>query len=261
MSIYLNIFGFKVPGYGLMITIGAILANLIVGWMVIKRDKKDILDLIIIEAYGLLGGFLGAKILYIIVSFDMIEWDRLTDFNYLGTIIGGGFVFYGGLIGGLLCVIIAGIAHKIDAWFFVRKYTFAIPFAHAFGRIGCFLAGCCYGKPYDGPFAVVFPKGSIAPAGISLFPVQLVEAICLMMIALVLFIYSMKGGLKYSISIYLMLYAVVRFVLEMFRYDEYRGKFLDLYTSQWISIGLFILGIILIVVTKVVDKKAKGNET
>ena len=61
-----------------------------------------------------------------------------------------------------------------------------IPIMHAFGRVGCFFAGCCYGRPYKGFGAVTFPEGSQGPSGVSLFPVQLVEAILVLIIAIVL---------------------------------------------------------------------------
>lgn len=239
MKLYFDIFGFTLPSYGLMIVLGVVLSNLI-ALLVVKKNKHDSNDFIILEAYTFLGAFLGAKLLYILVAAKEIDWSRMLEVDYFNQIMQGGFVFYGGLIGGLLCVFLAGKVHKIPAMQYVRSYIFLIPFIHCFGRIGCFLAGCCYGKPYDGVGAVCYPAGSLASSGISLFPVQLVEAVCLFVIAICILIVQLKANWKYTIETYLVAYSVLRFVLEFFRYDEARGAFLGLSTSQWISIGMIV---------------------
>ena len=119
-----------------------------------------------------------------------------------------------------------------------------IPFIHAFGRIGCFCAGCCYGRPYEGIGAVVFPEHSFALSGVKLFPIQLVEAVCLLIIAMVIFIFQIVKALNYSLDVYLFLYGIVRFVLEYFRYDDARGKLFFLSTSQCISIVMILIAVL-----------------
>lgn len=256
MSMYLDFGLFKIPAYGTMIVTGAAIANLIVILLILKRDKKEIWDFVILEGYGLLGGIIGSKLLYLIVSFNDIPWDRIWEPEILAALIGGGFVFYGGLILAVILVFIAGKVHKIDAWDYISNYAFAIPLAHGFGRIGCFLAGCCYGIPYDGPIAVVYPEDSlIAPAGIPMFPVQIVETGCLFVIAIILFLLYWFRKADYLLPTYFILYGIVRFVLEYYRYDDYRGKFLMFYTSQWISIGMIVAGIIWIVYLVITKKK------
>lgn len=203
---------------------------------VLKRTKQDLNDFIILEAFCILGAFLGAKGLYLAVSSRQIQWSRLTDFAYFNQLMQGGFVFYGGLIGGLLCVIGAGKIYKMDYMSYIRNSIFLIPLIHGFGRIGCFLAGCCYGKPYHGPGAVVFPEGSYAPAGIELFPVQLMEAEMLFLIFFLLLWLEIRKSWKYTIETYFVLYGITRFILEFFRYDTIRGVYAGLATSQWISL-------------------------
>lgn len=249
MSMYLDFGLFKIPAYGTMIVTGALIANLIVTLLILKRDKKNIWDFIIIEGYGLLGGIIGSKLLYIIVSFNDIPWDRIGEPEVLASLIGGGFVFYGGLILAVALVFLGGKIHKIDAWDYISNYAFAIPLAHGFGRIGCFLAGCCYGIPYDGPIAVVYPENSIiAPSGIPMFPVQIVETCCLFVISIVLFLFYWFRKTEFCLPMYFILYGIARFILEYFRFDAYRGKFLSLYTSQWISIGMVVVGILWIII-------------
>ena len=206
MSIYLNILGFHIPSYGLMITLGVILANVFALYP-LKKYKLIFDDFLILEAYTLLGAFIGAKLLYLIISYREIDWSRFFSRPY--------------------------ITHLI----------YLIPWIHGFGRIGCFLAGCCYGIPYDGPFAVQFPEGSLAPSDTTLFPVQLVEAICLLILAIVLAVLDLKKSYPHTIAVYFIVYGILRFLLEYVRYDAVRGHLLAFSTSQWISLG-FVIGTI-----------------
>lgn len=255
MHIYFEFFGKHIPSYGLMIVLGVITAN-IIALHILRHFKLDWNDFIILEAYSFLGGFIGAKVLYLIVSYRSIEWKRILEPTYFNQLMRGGFVFYGGLIGGLLFVIIAGKVHKIEYIKHLTCFICLIPYIHSFGRIGCFLAGCCYGIPYTGVGAVVFPSNSLAPSDISLFPVQLVEAFCLMVIALVVYWGLIKRRWSFTVEIYLILYAIIRFILEYYRYDDARGHIAGLFTSQWISILLVIIGAILIA-GKMSKNKAK----
>ena len=196
----------------------------------------------------MLGGFLGAKLLYLYVMFDEIEWNRIFEADYFNALMKGGFVFYGGLIGGIAAALLAGKLHKLEIGYYFTHCIFLIPFIHGFGRVGCFMAGCCYGIPYDGPLAVIFPESSLALHGVKLFPVQLVEAILLIIISAIIFVMTVKFKSRFTVEAYLILYAIVRFILEQFRYDPERGYFLGVSTSQWISILLFAAAIISIIV-------------
>ena len=122
----------------------------------------------------------------------------------------------------------------------------AVPLAHAFGRIGCFFAGCCYGIPFDPPIGICLKNAiSNAPKEIPLFPVQLLESILNLILALILQICFRKLQKKERvIPFYLSAYAVIRMVTEQFRYDAERGIWLGLSTSEWISIGIFLCGIV-----------------
>jgi len=257
MHLFFYFGSLAIPSYGLMIALGVVLAN-VVAMFVLRKTKLDLNDFILTEAYCILGAFIGAKGLYLIVSAGGIQWNQMLNPSYFNQIMQGGFVFYGGLIGGLLFVCLSGKLHKIDSGVYVRNFIFLIPFIHAFGRVGCFLAGCCYGRPYEGIGAVVFPEGSYAPAGIRLFPVQLVEAVVLFGIALLLLFLQMEKNWYYTIESYFLLYAVARFVLEYFRYDEVRGRFLYLSTSQWISIALVGIAVVSIYRNKLQTKRGGG---
>ncbi len=255
MHVYTNLFGISVTSYGLMIATGVVLANL-VGMLVLKCEHLDFNDFMILEAYCILGAFIGAKVLYLVVSYKYIDWDRILDYKYFNDLMLGGFVFYGGLIGGLLFIYLGGRFHKIKPEQYLRNFIFLIPFIHCFGRIGCFLAGCCYGVPYHGIGAVVFPEGSFAPSGVELFPVQLVEAICLMVIALMILLLRFTCRFEYTVELYLLSYGIVRFILEYYRYDEIRGGIANLSTSQWISVIMIAVAVISFSFSKKKPKEA-----
>lgn len=243
MHLIIQFGNLEIPAYGLMIVIGVISANLL-AVPIIKKYQLDFNDFIILEAYTFLGAFLGAKLLYLWVSRAEIDWSRFFEDEYFNQIMQGGFVFYGGLIGGICSAFLAGKLHHIQAMSYIRKLIFLIPWIHCFGRIGCHLAGCCYGKPYGGLFAVTYPIGSLAPAGVKLFPVQLVEALGVLVIAIVIILLQVKRNFSYTIELYLVFYGILRIILEYFRFDEVRGAILGLSTSQWISI--ILIGFVLI---------------
>ncbi|MCR5430680.1 MAG: prolipoprotein diacylglyceryl transferase [Eubacterium sp.] len=258
MHEYLNIFGLHLPLYGLMILTGIVVANA-VALLLCKKLQADKLELLLLESYGIIGAFIGSKLLFLIIGFREIDWARIGEFKYLINVITNGFVFYGGLIGAVLCIFLGAKIHQIDVWFYLRKFIFMIPMMHAFGRIGCFFAGCCYGRPYKGPGAVVFPEGSQALSGVKLFPVQLVEAVVVLLLAIVLLILIVKKSFFYTIETYLLAYSVIRFILEFMRYDAVRGEAFGLSTSQWISIAIFVGTIISIIYRKIKCIKRTTN--
>lgn len=237
------IFGKEIPMYGICFFIGIIISVLI-AYILVKREKYDLFDFVCLSIYVLIGSIIGAKLLFILVSIETIIAYQLSFIE----IIKGGFVFYGGLFGGYLGAIIYGKQFKIKLSDYIDVFAVVLPLGHAFGRIGCFYSGCCYGMEYDGIFSHIYYSSHnvLTPLGIPLFPVQLVESVCLFILFSVLFfIYlrMVKKGL--STEVYLLSYASIRFVLEFFRGDKERGGLLGLATSQWISllIILFLISI------------------
>jgi phosphatidylglycerol:prolipoprotein diacylglycerol transferase len=180
--------------------------------------------------------WLGAKIFYLIFSSQHKIYQYLyADYFWLG----GGFVFYGGLIFGLIFYLVYS--------FWLKKFDFqqsylllpGLIFGHAIGRVGCFLTGCCYGSQCDLPWAVQM-------AGEFRHPVQLYEAFALFILGTfsLKWIERKKSSL-HIITDYLMIYSALRFILEFFRGDEIRGVFWQsLSTSQLISLALFLLALI-----------------
>lgn len=249
MQIYLNLWGLHVPSYGFLILLGALVAN-ISAFFSVKKWQLDFNDLIILEGYLALGAIVGAKLLYLLVSYEQIDFSQIFDLHYIRVLMGSGFVFYGALIGALIAALLVERVHGIDVALYLSHLIFMVPLMHAFGRMGCFMAGCCYGIPYSGFLKVRFPVGSLAPSGVDLFPVQLVEAVCLLVLAAALFLLDFAFRKKGAVYLYLISYGVLRFVLEYYRYDSARGHFGDFSTSQWLSIAIVIAVVMLLFMQK-----------
>lgn len=238
-QVLFEIFNFKVYSYGFMIAIGVILA----ATFFIRKakrygyDEDKLLNLIIVTV---ISGILGGKLLFIITEFRDIINNPSILLNF-----GNGFVIYGAIIFGALGLYLYCKKNKFDS---VQLLDFVVPFvalAQGFGRIGCFLAGCCYGRETCLPIGVVFPQGSLAPSGIPLIPTQIFSSIFDFMLAGFLIWYSRKERAKGRIlAMYIIIYSIGRFLIEFFRNDP-RGSILMFSTSQFIAIFTLILGIVI----------------
>jgi len=164
----------------------------------------------------------------------------------------GEIVFYGGLAGGIVAMLIFCKSFKIPVVPIADLFAPALAVAHGIGRIGCFLGGCCYGIPVSAahPFAVTFPTASMgAPPGTPLLAIQLIEAASLFLIAAILVLVYKKTASRIkglTVSLYAALYSVLRFVLELYRGDPARGIYGPFSTSQYISLALFAVSAALI---------------
>lgn len=242
---FINIFGFQLPMYGLVIFIGLVIGTILAVFYFSKFNnikKEDVLYAIL---YGVIGLGVGAKLLYILTNIPFLieNYNTINIWETLWEMFRGGFVFYGGLLGGILGVFIYSKQFKISFKSIILTLVPMVPLVHAIGRIGCLFAGCCYGMEYHGFGAIVFHNSMLAPNNIPLFPMQIVEAICNLGIFIILLAtYKKHLGTYKTLGLYLILYSIVRFVLEFVRGDLIRGIYLGLSTSQWISIVLFIVG-------------------
>ena len=238
-KVLFEVFGISIYSYGLMIALGVLFA----GIMFIKRAKKSdysedhLFDAII---FAVISGILGGKLLYIIVEFKEIKEDPSILLNF-----GNGFVIYGAIILGAVGLLLYCKKRK---WNYGEIFDYAAPsvaLAQGFGRIGCFLAGCCYGSETDMWFGVTFPTGSLAPTGVHLHPTQIYSAAFDFALAIFLILYSRENKVKGRVfAMYTIIYSVGRFLVEFLRNDP-RGSVGVLSTSQFIAIGTFILGIVM----------------
>ncbi len=228
--------------YGFLIACGAVAAFLYASHQakvrlgVPKHKTLEMINVIIIAS------IVGGKLFYYLEkpSYYLADSARLLE-NF-----GSGFVFYGSLLFAVPSL-----------WYFFKKNGYpAIKFfdiiaimlciLHAFGRLGCFMAGCCHGKPWDGPFAISYsdPK-CLAPLDTLMHPTQLYSiTLILSILSILLYVRTKRQKFDGQIGLlYLMLYAAGRSVIEIFRGDEARGFIIDglLSYAQFISIILILI--------------------
>ena len=237
--ILFEIFGIQIKSYGLMIAIGIIVA----ATLFINKGKKKGLDedsLLNVIIFAILGGMLGGKGLFIITEFKNIinEPSILLNFGY-------GFVIYGAIGGGALAMYLYCRRKK---WNIIEMIDITVPglaIAQGFGRIGCFLAGCCYGAETTSPLGVVFPENSLAPSGIHIHPTQIYSSIFDFSLGFILLYYSKEQRKNGKVmGLYLIIYSIGRFIVEFLR-DDSRGNVGVLSTSQFIAIFTLVFGIII----------------
>lgn len=249
---YIEIFGREVPMYGILMLVGGTLAILLA---CIRGGRKglDRLDILLAAVFAFLGGLLGAKLLFIITDIpNMVEHFRHAEFSFswlMNRMASAGIVFYGGLIGGFIGGWIYTRLFYVNFWQYADAMIPFLPLAHAFGRLGCFCAGCCYGRRMDPPWGVHFTSGvGGADPELTYFPSQLLEAGFNLLILLpILLVFSRKQRKPGQIvGLYFVCYGIFRFVNEYFRGDEIRGIFGGVSTSQWISLALIPIGVLLL---------------
>ncbi len=252
-----DVFGLHIPMFGVMMMCG-MLAAFILLWRTrrIIRFSED--TLFSAALWAIVLGFIGSKLLYWIVEFDQV----LADPHYLVLTLRRGFVFYGALIGGVIGLIIFSARKKLPFLAFIDLFAPSLVLAQAFGRIGCFCAGCCYGCTTDSCLAVVYPAGSSAPAGVPLLPTQLFESAFLFLLTIAL-VWLLKKRRPYGTVTgwYLILYGVWRFFIEFYRSDD-RGFIGALSTSQFLAIFLIAAGVVLLLLVAkgVLTKRAVPEE-
>ncbi|NWG04780.1 MAG: prolipoprotein diacylglyceryl transferase [Syntrophaceae bacterium] len=244
--ILIQIGSFKVYAYGFFIALGFIttfvLASLRIRKSTIGISFGNLIDLFF---YTVLSAIIGSRLLFGLIHFNEYRQNPLQIFN-LGE---GGLVFYGGL------VLAVGVSfwymrwHRLPIWKIADLFSPLIALGLFFGRLGCFFAGCCYGKETSLPWGVVFRNPhSLAPLNVMLHPTQLYEAAN--GLALFFFLNWMEKRKTFDGQIFwllLLLYALTRFFIETLRGDP-RGFFFGnlLSTSQGIGTLLAIFSLFML---------------
>ena len=238
---------FTVHGYGLMIAIGVVVGLFIADKRSPKRGMNGD-NVYSVTMWTLLMGFLCAKILFIITYFKSF---LAAPMSYIR---GDGFVVFGGIIGGIVTI---WACCKIKKIRFSDMFDLMIPsvaLAQGFGRLGCFLAGCCYGKLTNSAIGIAFSHSDYAPNGIKLIPTQIIMSLGDFAISAFLFWFATRcekkimeksgsdtypSGTEGRVGlVYLMLYSVGRFFVEFLR-NDYRGSVGIFSTSQFIGLMVF----------------------
>ncbi|HUM03159.1 MAG TPA: prolipoprotein diacylglyceryl transferase [Thermoanaerobaculia bacterium] len=234
----IRIGSFALPSYGVALAC-AFLASI---WLLRRRApsfgvKRD--DAADVAIWLLLSGLLGAKVLLLVVEGPryLRSWGDFVEF------LRSGGVFYGGLIGAVLALAIVLRKRHIGFWTFADMAAPAVALGHAIGRIGCFLAGCCWGRECSLPWAVTFTdpvaeRNVGVPLNVPLHPTQLYEALGNVVILGLLLKFEKRRWKGQTFAWYLGAYAILRGTLEFFRGDP-RGSVLDgaVSTSQLIAVA------------------------
>lgn len=238
---------FKLPAYGLLVACGYLAGILYLfrraGAAGFRKD--DLSDLVF---YTVLSGMLGAKLFYAVTYWGELGPDFLSRTLYLLRTFQYGFVFYGGLVFGAAAFYLQASRKRLDALKAADLAAPALALGHAFGRVGCFLAGCCHGRAAAGPLAVTFtdPASEVSPLclGVPLHPVQLYEAagdLAIFFLLNAALPRALKGALKPGslVLVYAGLYSALRFALEFLRGDDRGAAHLGLSPAQLISAAVF----------------------
>jgi phosphatidylglycerol:prolipoprotein diacylglycerol transferase len=241
---------FTITSYGVMVAL-AFVAGL---WTASRRSLRDgipsdrILDL---GPWLIVGAILGARTLYVASYWHEEFADR--PFPEVFAVWRGGLVFYGGLIGASFACLLYARIKKVPLWKLADVLAPSIALGSVFGRLGCLLNGCCYGRACQLPWAITFPPDSrSAPAGIPRHPVQLYDSLLNLVCYLGLaWLYRRKKFDGQVFATYLMSYAFLRSFVEMFRGDypqHYLGGWAT--PAQLVSIGILAAGVVLLSVLR-----------
>ena len=209
-------------------------------------DPQAVTDL---SFYVILAALVGSRLFFVLLNYQAYVRDPLAGLK----VWEGGLVFYGGLL--LATPMAALYIHKKSLPLGNLADAFAPPLAlgHAIGRWGCFFAGCCYGKPTDLPWAVIFTDlHSLAPRDVPLHPAQLYSSLMNAGIFLALIGWERWRRERPSGQIfwlYLFLYSAGRFAVEFFRGDDRGMAFQILSTSQLLGVFLALLAAVMLVRT------------
>lgn len=252
----LKIGSFTIYGYGLMIGIGILAAYLCTEYRAKKKNLQQ--DLIYsLAMWCVVGGLLGAKLLYYITTINEIIKDPKILLQ-----VGDGFVVYGGIIGGIFAGFLYCKKKKLNFLEYFDLVMPSIALAQGFGRIGCFLAGCCYGLETNSPLHIIFHSSKLAPNNVALLPTQLISSGLNFIHFFILIIFANRKKANGQVAaLYLILYSAGRFILEFYRGDLERGSVGTVSTSQFISIFIFVVGIVIFIQREMYARKLKKSST
>lgn len=238
--------GLPLHSYGVLAALGFVL----VVFLVLRRtralgiERDHVVDVIF---YGSIMGIVGSRALFV--------WQNPEHFDGLWSMVNvrtGGLVFYGAMLAGLPTGAFVMWYRKIPFFPLMDVLATAMPLGHAIARVGCILAGCCYGTPTTLPWAVTYthPLAVAPPHHVALHPVQLYESALLFAIAAFTNLtYASRRWVGQGMFSYLLLYALVRSVTEQFRGDASRGFLFESVLGQTVSFSTGVsVGIALVAV-------------
>lgn len=226
--------------YGVLVAAGFLLG---LALAVKQARKEDIPPNKIVDLgfYMLLSALIGSRLFYVMINAGHYIKNPLDVFK----VWEGGLVFYGGLLFTVPIALWYMKKNALSVWSTADLFAPSLAIGHAIGRIGCFYSGCCYGKPAEGlPWAVIFTDPqSLALIGVPLHPTQLYESLGEFIIFFMLIILRKYKSFNGQLFItYIILYSVLRFIIEFYRGDVARGFISPhISLSQGVSILMFLV--------------------
>jgi len=240
--ILIQFFGFSIHSYGVMLAIGFMVGISLAAREAVRTgaDPEKILNL---TFWILLSSILGSRLFHCIVFYPQYIREPLRILKLWE----GGLVFYGGLLAAILVTALYTRIHKLNFWEVADLLMPSVILGLVFGRIGCLLAGCCYGKVCDPDFVLAMTFRNPLGLGIKnepLYPTQIISAVNALVIFLIVWLYRKKKRFHGEVmAICLILYSITRSLIEFLR-DDPRGFLelgnLGLSESQVVSVGLFL---------------------
>lgn len=235
--------------YGLMLVLASCAGTALMVWLARGSDVHA-WDALYVALLAIVGGLVGAVLLDLAINFG--QYWRQPQFP--------GMVYFGGLFGGAAASVTFIRRYRLPLVSLMDAAAPALALGHGLGRVGCFLGGCCYGRFTETSWAVVYrdsrapaaqlsnaPPNALPNALLGHHPVQLYEAVGLLLISLLLFALVQRKRLSGKVFyVYLIAYGGLRLVTETFRADPERGQWLALSTSQWIAIAAIVFGLLLL---------------
>jgi phosphatidylglycerol:prolipoprotein diacylglycerol transferase len=230
---------FEITSFGAMVALGALVGLWIFRRELARSRLPD--DAVDAAVWGLLGGLIGAKVLWTIEHMGGTEPFTSLFFSR------GGMSWFGGFVGGVGAALYVMRRRRWPMIAVVAAATPALAVGHAIGRVGCLLVGDDYGTPSDLPWAMAFPEG-LPPTDVPVHPTQIYEAIPLVLIAYLLVRWR-RNGLADSAVLgrYLAMTGLLRFGIEVIRVNERVA--LGLTVAQWVSAAVVVAGVAMMAAT------------
>ncbi|OYT73663.1 MAG: prolipoprotein diacylglyceryl transferase [Chloracidobacterium sp. CP2_5A] len=230
--------GFTINTYGALLAIGFLSGTWLAGRFAAQDGlpRSATLDIVI---YSLIASLIGSRLLLVVVEWEAFRHDWRQVFSL--DVLRSGGVFYGGLLAALLASVALTRWQRLDWWRVADACAPGIALGQCFGRLGCFAAGCCWGRPTTAWCGVRFSERGHeltgVPYGVALHPTQLYESFATLALCLGLsWLFRRRRFRGQVILAYLLGYAVIRFAIEIWR-DDPRGAVGPLSTSQFIALG------------------------
>lgn len=242
--ILFNLGSWPVYTYGILLAAAYLLGLQLAVWRA-RRSGVDANRVMDLGIWIIIAALVGAKALLVIVDWDYYRSNPREVFS----LVRSAGVFYGGLIVATVTGFALMRKYRLPIWTTADLYAPGIALGHVIGRMGCFFAGCCWGKPTDLPWAITFTNPAAAmnvgtPLNIPLHPTQLYEAGAELLILGLLLSTERKGGYfaGRTFWLYMLLYGISRFIIEFYR-DDPRGVMFGMSTSQFVSVLLVPLSL------------------